>query len=100
MPHSTSPIGTDIQDGGYGLPRIPLPRTLVNRPSLGASGSTTWHHAYRWKAMTLRLGRGKGRSIMLGSRLQQRRDIRKLLKWGDWVLGACYCVGRRRSRGR
>src|SRR5215212_3561866 len=26
MPHSTSPIGTDIQDGGYGLPRIPLPR--------------------------------------------------------------------------
>src|SRR5829696_2515445 len=34
MLHSTSPIGTDIQDGGYGLPRIPLPRTSVNRPSL------------------------------------------------------------------
>src|SRR5215211_7378943 len=33
MLHSTSPIGTDIQDGGYELPRIPLPRTSVNRPS-------------------------------------------------------------------
>ena len=31
MPHSTSPIGTDIQDGGYGLPRIPIPRTSVNK---------------------------------------------------------------------
>src|SRR5215208_4555834 len=31
MPHRTSPIGTDIQDGGYGLPRIPLLGTLVNR---------------------------------------------------------------------
>jgi hypothetical protein len=31
MPHSTSPIGTDIQDDGYGLPRILLPRTPVNR---------------------------------------------------------------------
>src|SRR5918994_5897765 len=30
MPHSTSPIGTDIQDDGYGLLRIPLPSTWVN----------------------------------------------------------------------
>src|SRR5215211_5040961 len=36
MPHSTSPIGTDIQDGGYELRRIPLPRTPVNRGSGGA----------------------------------------------------------------
>src|SRR5215208_173655 len=31
MPHSTSPIGKDIQDGGYGLPRIPLLRCWVNK---------------------------------------------------------------------
>jgi hypothetical protein len=31
MPHSTSPIGTDIQDGGYELPRIPLLGTSVNK---------------------------------------------------------------------
>jgi hypothetical protein len=31
MPHSTSPIGTDIQDVGYGLPRIPFLRRWVNR---------------------------------------------------------------------
>jgi hypothetical protein len=31
MLHSTSPIGTDIQDGGYELPRIPLPRRRVNK---------------------------------------------------------------------
>jgi hypothetical protein len=31
MPHSTSPIGKDIQDGGYELPRIPLPRRSVNK---------------------------------------------------------------------
>ena len=30
MAHSTSPIGTDIQDGGYGLPRIHILRTPVN----------------------------------------------------------------------
>src|SRR5215203_3657595 len=37
MAHSTSPIGTDIQDGGYRLPRIPLPRTPVNN-----SGQLLW----------------------------------------------------------
>src|SRR5688500_7124996 len=31
MPHSTSAIGTDIQDGGYEFPRIPLPRTRPNK---------------------------------------------------------------------
>src|SRR5215208_8450437 len=31
MPHRTSPIGTDIQDGGYGLPRIPLLGSRVNK---------------------------------------------------------------------
>src|SRR5215203_7045010 len=31
MAHRTSPIGTDIQVGGYGLPRIPFLGTLVNR---------------------------------------------------------------------
>src|SRR5215213_9351070 len=31
MPHSTSPIGTDIQDPASELRRIPLPRTPVNR---------------------------------------------------------------------
>src|SRR5215218_10220596 len=30
MRHGTSPIGKDIQDGGYELPRILLPRTPVN----------------------------------------------------------------------
>src|SRR5918993_2141227 len=30
MAHSTSPIRTDIQHGGYGLRRIPLPRTPVH----------------------------------------------------------------------
>jgi hypothetical protein len=35
MPHSTSPIGTDIQDGGYGLPRIPIPRTPMNKGKKG-----------------------------------------------------------------
>ena len=30
MPHSTSPIGTDIQDVGYGLPKIHLLGTWVN----------------------------------------------------------------------
>ena len=34
MPHSTSPVGPDIQEDGYGLPRIPLPRTPVNSPML------------------------------------------------------------------
>jgi hypothetical protein len=38
MPHSTSPIGTDIQDGGYELPRIPLPRTSVNKGKKKARG--------------------------------------------------------------
>jgi hypothetical protein len=28
--HSLAPIGTDIQDRGYGLPRIPLPGTPLN----------------------------------------------------------------------
>src|SRR5215213_9336489 len=36
MPHSTSPIGTDIQDPASELRRIPLPRTRVNK-SLGYS---------------------------------------------------------------
>src|SRR5215217_8186141 len=31
MPHTTSQIGTDIQDSESGLPRIPLPRTSVNK---------------------------------------------------------------------
>jgi hypothetical protein len=31
MPHSTSQIGKDIQDGGYELRRIPIPRTPLNR---------------------------------------------------------------------
>src|SRR5215217_7962389 len=31
MPHTTSQIGTDIQDSESGLPRIPLPRTPVNK---------------------------------------------------------------------
>src|SRR5215212_6178393 len=31
MPHSTSPIGTDIQDVGYGLRRIFLLRGWVNK---------------------------------------------------------------------
>src|SRR5215203_3930892 len=31
MAHRTSPIGTDIQDGGYGLPRILLLRGWVNK---------------------------------------------------------------------
>jgi hypothetical protein len=43
MLHSTSPIGTDIQDGGYGLPRIPLPRTPVNKALSDALGSLVWH---------------------------------------------------------
>src|SRR5829696_2039223 len=30
MPHSTSPIGTDMQDRASELRRIPLPRTWVN----------------------------------------------------------------------
>src|SRR5215217_6154983 len=31
MPQIPTPIGTDIQDGGYGLRRTPLPRTPVNK---------------------------------------------------------------------
>src|SRR5215208_6735286 len=31
MPYTTSPIGTDIQDSESGLPRIPLPRTPLNK---------------------------------------------------------------------
>jgi len=27
----TGPMGRDIQDLGYGLPRIPIPRTRVNK---------------------------------------------------------------------
>jgi hypothetical protein len=31
MPHCPTPIGKDIQDRGYGLPRIYLPRTPLNK---------------------------------------------------------------------
>src|SRR5215212_7468498 len=36
MPLSPTPIGTDIQDREYVLPRIPLPRTSVNKEKKSA----------------------------------------------------------------
>jgi hypothetical protein len=35
-----------MQDPGYELRRIPLPRTPVNKPSLGALGLVGWHHTF------------------------------------------------------
>jgi hypothetical protein len=46
MPHSTSPIGTDIQDGGYELPRISILRTPVNKPEIKAG-------LWRWTSLGL-----------------------------------------------
>src|SRR5215208_6111169 len=36
--------GTDIQDRGYELPRIPIPRTPVNKLSMAVRDSTVCHH--------------------------------------------------------
>ena len=41
MPHSTSQIGTDIQDPESELPRIPLPRTWVNKDEGKAEAAYT-----------------------------------------------------------
>src|SRR5215208_4054395 len=35
------------------LRRITLPRTPLNKASSAALGFAKWHHAYRWKGMTL-----------------------------------------------
>jgi len=43
MPLSPTPIGTDIQDREYVLPRILLPRTSVNKPLRDAPGFVVWH---------------------------------------------------------
>src|SRR5215216_134945 len=42
------------------LPRIPIPRTPVNKGSSAALDFAKWHHAYRWKGMALCPRRGKG----------------------------------------
>ena len=37
--------GEAMQDPGYELPRIPIPRTRVNKPSMDALHLPQWHHA-------------------------------------------------------
>src|SRR5215208_2326584 len=37
--------GRAMQDLGYELPRIPIPRTPVNKPSMDALHLPQWHHA-------------------------------------------------------
>src|SRR5829696_1577066 len=47
------------------LPRIPLPRTPVNKPSSGAQDSPWWHHTYDWHggAVTNRYCRNCGHEL-------------------------------------
>jgi hypothetical protein len=39
--------GEAMQDLGYKLPRILIPRTPVNRPPESVPKSPRWHHAHR-----------------------------------------------------
>jgi hypothetical protein len=54
-----------MQHAGYELPRIPIPRTPVNKPSSGARDSPWWHHTYDWHggAVTDRYCRNCGHEL-------------------------------------
>jgi hypothetical protein len=70
MPHSTSPIGKDIQDGGYELPRIYIPRTPVNKPvhTFGA------HSSQLVATKSIRLGDALGAYGCYLFRARERKD--------------------------
>jgi hypothetical protein len=56
--HSPGPIGRDIQDRGYELPRTPLPRTLVNK----GERMSCWENILA----AMKAGRDEGSVLIMG----------------------------------
>src|SRR5215208_6948817 len=72
-PHSPTLIDPDMQDRGYELRRISLPRTRVNKPLLGAPEDSGWHHGCCCQPVGEECRLARRRKLLCRRRLKRTR---------------------------